>query len=92
MKKINLIVNGELIKSEPCTSVLQAALDAGIDIPHACYVPDADLPVEECKLCIVEIDGRIATACTEPVTEGMIIFTSTQEIERMRRRRLHFPG
>ena len=92
MKEINLIINEEQIKARPGMKVLEAALHSGIDIPHACYVPNIDPPVEECKLCVVEIEGSIMTACTTPVTEGMVVTTNTPELESLRRKRLHFPG
>ncbi len=92
MKEISLQINKEQVKAQTGMKVLEAALNAGIDIPHSCYVPNIEPAVEECKLCVVEIDGRIVTACTEPVEDGMVVVTSNTELENMRRRRLHFPG
>ena len=92
MNTVSLTIDGTRIQAPSGTKLLPAALNAGIDIPHACYVPDIDPPVEECRLCVVEIDGRIVTACTEPVSEGMVITTKTPELERLRRSRLQFPG
>ena len=92
MNDVRLTIDGIRIQAPSGTKLLSAALNAGIDIPHACYVPDIDPPVEECRLCVVEIDGRIVTACTEPVAEGMIVITSNPELDRLRRSRLQFPG
>ena len=92
MNTVSLIINGTRIQAPSGIKLLPAALNAGIDIPHACYVPNIDPPVEECQLCVVEIDGRIVTACTEPVADGMVVITSNPELDRLRRSRLQFPG
>jgi len=47
---------------------------------------DQNYEFEGCRLCIVEIEGRkgFYTACNTPVTEGMVIYTDTPEIQRLR--------
>jgi len=92
MREISLIINNKPVKANPGTRILEAAIDAGIDIPHSCYVPNVEPPVQACKLCVVEVSGRIVQACSELVIEGMEVTTSNPELERMRRQRLHFPG
>ena len=92
MNNVRLIIDGTRIQAPSGTKLLPAALNAGIDIPHACYVPNIDPPVEECRLCVVETNGRIVTACTEPVAEDMVVITNTPELESLRQKRLHFPG
>lgn len=85
-------IDGIEITVQSGTKLLAVALDAGINIPYACYVPDADPPVHQCKLCVVEANGNVVTACTEEVTDGMEVITNSPELERLRRKRLHFPG
>ena len=92
MTNVRLKIDGIQIQAPSGTKLLPAALNAGIKIPHACYVPNIDPPVEECRLCVVETNGHIVTACTEPVTEGMVVITKNPELDRLRRSRLHFPG
>ena len=92
MKKINLTIDGKQIQAESGMTILEAALNARLSIPNSCYVPNIEPPVHECNLCVVEIDGHIDTACTVPVSDGMVVTTSNQELETMRRRRIHFPG
>ncbi len=92
MNNVRLVIDGTRIQASSGTKLLPAALNAGIDIPHACYVPNIDPPVEECRLCVVETNGRIVTACTEPIAEGMVVTTRNPELERLRRSRLQFPG
>jgi bidirectional [NiFe] hydrogenase diaphorase subunit len=86
MDLIELIVDGRKIQAEPGTKILQAALDADIYIPNLCFIPEAQLAFGGCRLCYVKIEGGgVATACTQPVREGMIVHTHTPEVNRIRR-------
>ena len=83
---IKLIINGREIEAEGESTVLEAALKAGIYIPNLCYHPDV-APIGACRLCIVQIEGMkgIPTACTTQIKEGMIVRTDTPRIQEMRR-------
>jgi formate dehydrogenase major subunit/NADH-quinone oxidoreductase subunit G len=87
MDTVTLTIDGIKVKATQGTMVLAAALDAGIYIPHLCFLPEADPPIGACRLCFVEIEGRnsLVTACTEPIAEGMIIHTNTSKVNRLRR-------
>jgi formate dehydrogenase (NADP+) alpha subunit len=85
MKQIKFILNGNEIITNENTTILRAALDNGIYIPNLCFHPDLR-PVGACRLCLVEVENRgKVTACNTPASEGMIVNTDTQEIERIRR-------
>ncbi len=85
METITLSIDGRNIQTRPGKSVLDAALDAGIYIPHLCHHPDLP-PVGACGLCIVEIEGREnpAASCTTPAADGMKIATQSERLARMR--------
>ena len=51
-----LTIDGQQVAAAPGTTVLEAALAAGIYIPHLCHHPDLK-PVGVCRLCMVEIAG-----------------------------------
>lgn len=68
-------------------TILKVALENGIYIPHLCFHPDLK-PAGLCRLCIVEVDGRITLSCREKVKDGMIIKTRTPEIESARKMNL----
>lgn len=71
MGKISLLIDGTQVQAEEGMSVLDAALAAGIYIPHLCSHPD--LPATGgCKMCVVEIDGEPApvSSCVTEVREG----------------------
>ncbi|MBA7670524.1 NADPH-Fe(3+) oxidoreductase subunit alpha [subsurface metagenome] len=72
-------------------TVLEAARSADIYIPTLCHFPDLE-PYGGCRLCIVEIENMrgLPTACTTPVTEGMVVTTESPAVNETRRMALEF--
>ena len=83
---VNLSINGNTLAVPPGTTVLDAARRNNIHIPTLCDDPRLESH-GGCRLCLVQIKGmpRLVTACTTPVTEGMDVETSNEQIERQRR-------
>lgn len=85
---VTLTIDGETIEVEAGTTVLEAALGAGICIPNLCYIPDAR-PTGACRLCIVEVEqhGRrkMTASCTLDASNGMIIHAHSDDVLRARR-------
>lgn len=86
LETIKLTIDDKEVTAEKGKSVLEAALDAGIYIPHLCHHPDLE-PVSACRLCLVEIDGveGVPTSCSTPAEEGMVVKTKSELINNMRR-------
>ena len=83
--RITFRIDGLQITAEPGTTVLEAALQNGIYIPHLCYHPDVE-PVGVCRLCMVEIEGRgLTVSCRTPVEQGLVVRTESPDIEKTRR-------
>ena len=88
MKYVTLTIDGARVRVPEGTSVLEAALDHGICIPHLCHMRGvADIGV--CRLCLVEVldNGRskVTTSCTLEAKEGMDIRAHTEKILQARR-------
>ena len=80
---MKIIINGKETEAKEGQSVLQAALDAGIYIPHLCTHPD--LPViAECGVCVAEINGVIGKTCETPVREGLVVNTQSEDAVHQR--------
>ncbi|MCX7952148.1 MAG: 2Fe-2S iron-sulfur cluster-binding protein [Deltaproteobacteria bacterium] len=64
------------IKVPKGINLIEAAKQAGIEIPHYCYHPDLSI-VGNCRMCQVEIKGspKLVIACNTFVAEGMEVFT-----------------
>ncbi len=86
METVRISIDGRDVKAQPGKSVLEAALDAGIYIPHLCHHPDLP-PIGACRLCIVEIEGieGFPPSCMTPVSDGMTVRTKTAKIDQRRR-------
>ena len=65
---VNLIIDGKEIAVEEGTTILQAALKNGIDIPTLCFLKDIN-EVGDCRMCIVEVEGRKGFAKSLPEPE-----------------------
>ncbi|OCC14494.1 Formate dehydrogenase [Dissulfuribacter thermophilus] len=87
-KVINLLIDGREVTARQGMSVLEAARDAGIEIPHLCHLPGKDDSKRPCLLCLVEIDGEYVRACRTEATDGMVVVTKDPKILEQRRRNL----
>ena len=84
MEKVTLTIDDREVVTAEGTSILQAALQSDIYIPHLCYHPELK-PAGVCRLCIVESGGEELLSCRTPVREGMVVRTRTPEIDQARR-------
>lgn len=112
-KLVNLTIDGVQVTVPDGTLIVNAAKQAGIDIPVFCYHPKME-PVGMCRMCLVEIgrpvidratgevqrevDGspklsfgpKLETACTTPVSEGMVVLGTSENARRGRKDILEF--
>lgn len=65
-------------------TIMDAALAAGDYIPHLCHNPDY-APHGSCRVCLVDVGGRQVSACTAPAAEGMVVDSSSESIQSIRR-------
>ena len=77
-------IDGQRIAFTPGQSILQAALDAGVFIPHLCHHPELK-PHGSCKLCTIVINGRNGSACTVKALPGLEVESDTPAINDRRR-------
>lgn len=78
---VTLTIDDQEVKAPKGTTILQAAKQAGIDIPTLCFLKDIN-EVGDCRMCIVEVEGRrgFATSCIQTVEEGMVVHTHTPNV------------
>ncbi len=82
---ITLNIDGVEVKAAPGTTILRAALANDIYIPHLCDHKELT-SVGICRVCLVEIEGRRPTvSCMTPVEEGMVVTTSNEELDQIRK-------
>ena len=78
---VNLKIDDKKVCVPEGTTILDAAKQAGIDIPTLCFLKDIN-EVGDCRMCIVEVEGRrgFATSCIQTVEEGMVVHTHTPNV------------
>ena len=89
---IHLTIDDIPVAVPPGTLVWAAARQAGIEIPIYCYHPKMP-PLGACRMCFVEIEKLPKppqTACTTPVSEGMVVHTKTEKVIKARKGTLEF--
>jgi formate dehydrogenase major subunit len=79
---VKLIIDGNEVTVPAGTSIMRAAMDAGIQVPKLCATDSVDA-FGSCRLCLVEIAGRAGTpaSCTTPVAAGMVVSTQTDRLK-----------
>jgi len=72
------------VESRPGQTILQAATEAGIYIPHLCASKDLT-PHGSCRVCTVMVNGRPTPACIQPVVAGAVIENNAPQVNELRR-------
>jgi NADH-quinone oxidoreductase subunit G len=91
METVTLTIDGQQVTVEKGTTVLQAAIEAGISVPYYCFHPG--LKVDgSCRVCIVKIEKmpKLQTSCSMVCTEGMVVSTRDAETTAARAGVLEF--
>ena len=83
--QVELTIDGVKVTVPEGTSVMRAAVEAGIDIPKLC-ASDSLEPFGSCRICLVEIEGRkgFPASCTTPVEPGMEVSTQSGPVKGLR--------
>ena len=86
MSKISITINGVVYEVEQGKTILEAAQDAGINIPTLCYHKDLCV-AGNCRVCVVEVVGqkRLAASCATPCNDNMEILTNTLKVRNSRK-------
>lgn len=89
MNSIRFWINNREVSAKPGQTILEAAEQAGIIIPHLCYHPVVKAS-GSCRLCAVEIEGErgLPASCSTLPTDDMRVQTATPKVEEFRREML----
>ena len=86
MDMVKLTIDGKEIEVPKGSTILAAATAAGIEVPTLCYHEELDI-MAMCRVCVVEVVGARAlqAACSQPVTDGMVVLTNSPVVRQARR-------
>lgn len=89
MENVNIKINGMPLSVPKDSTILEAARQAGIEIPTLCYLKDINA-IGACRICVVEVKGArsLVASCVYPVNEGMEITTNSQKVQKSRKQTL----
>ncbi|MDP8242628.1 MAG: NADH-quinone oxidoreductase subunit NuoG [Candidatus Hinthialibacter antarcticus] len=88
---VTLTIDGREITVPKGTSLIEAARQADIFIPHYCYDPDLSV-VASCRLCLVEIEKvpKLQPSCNAPAQDGQVVFTQSEKVLDARKMQMEF--
>lgn len=91
METVKLTIDNKHVEVPKGTTILQAAQQAGVNIPSLCYMNLPHLAQEHkpgsCRVCVVEIPGRknLVPACCTECTDGMTVLSHSLRAINARR-------
>jgi NADH-quinone oxidoreductase subunit G len=87
MSLVNLTIDNMKVAVEQGTTILEAAKKAGIMIPTLCASAELGHTPGACRVCLVEVQGQrsLTASCVFPVSEGMVVRTTTEAVRSARK-------
>ena len=79
-KTVTLTIEGRQVTVPEGTSILEAAKQVGVLIPHYCYHPG--LPVAGvCRMCLVDVEKapKLAPSCATAAMEGQVVHVHSEK-------------
>ncbi len=76
-----ITIDGKECEVEGTKTIIQAALENGIQIPHFCWHPSLSV-AGNCRICLVEVEKfpKLAIACSTQVADGMVVKTQSPKV------------
>ena len=91
MNLISLVINNKPYEVRSNASILQACEEVGIHLPRFCYHEKLSV-AGNCRICLVEVEKspKPVVSCAMPVSKGMVIYTDTPLVKKVRESVLEF--
>src|SRR5215472_5869785 len=88
---IKVTINGKDFPVPKGARLIDVCRENAYDIPSFCYYADLALQAS-CRMCLVRIEKmpKLQTSCTITCTDGMIVTTQSEEIEKAQRGMMEF--
>jgi NADH-quinone oxidoreductase subunit G len=88
---VKLTIDGHAVEADKGTLLIEAARQAGIEIPSFCYYEGLTLQAA-CRMCLVEVEKtpKLQVGCTLPVADGMVVHTDSPTVAQARKGTLEF--
>ncbi len=85
MDTVTLTIDGREVTVAKGTTVLQAAIESGINVPYYCYHPGLGVD-GNCRVCLVKIEKmpKLQVSCSITAADGMVVHTQTPDVVKAR--------
>ncbi|NOY38819.1 MAG: molybdopterin-dependent oxidoreductase [Nitrospirae bacterium] len=83
-KLVKISINGAEYKVPAGMNLIDAAESVGVHIPNFCYLKGMR-GIGACRMCMVEIGGRMTTGCIMKTKDGMDVVTDNEKIRELRK-------
>ena len=84
-------INGQQFEAEQGSTIIEVADNAGIYIPRFCYHEKLSVAAN-CRMCLVEVEKapKPLPACATPVTDGMVVQTTSEIAKQAQKDTMEF--
>jgi NADH-quinone oxidoreductase subunit G len=88
---VKVTINGQDFQVAKGARLIDVCREKGFSIPSFCYYADLALQAS-CRMCLVRIEKmpKLQTSCTITCTDGMVVTTQSEEIEKAQRAMVEF--
>jgi NADH-quinone oxidoreductase subunit G len=88
---VKITLDGKTLEVENNRTIIEAAREHGIDIPHFCWHPRLSV-AGNCRICLVEVEKlpKLVIACATQVVDGMVVHTASQRVVNAREAVMEF--
>ena len=85
-EQIKVTINEQEVEVDKGSRLIDVCRENGHGIPSFCYYQDLEIQAS-CRMCLVRIDKmpKLQTSCTIICTDGMVVTTQSEEVEKAQR-------
>src|SRR5688500_20198003 len=85
-EQMKVTINEQEFAVDKGARLIDVCREKGFGIPSFCYYQDLEIQAS-CRLCLVRIDKmpKLQTSCTIICTDGMVVTTQSEEVEKVQR-------
>ena len=90
-QSVSFNINSSLFSAQLGVSLLEACLEARVEIPRFCYNQCLSI-AGNCRMCLVEVKNskKLVASCATPLISSFLVFTSSFRVKKARQAVLEF--
>lgn len=88
---ITITIDGKEIQTDPSKTIIEAAFENGIYVPHFCWHPGLSIS-GNCRMCLVEVEKmpKQVIACSTRCMDGMVVHVNSENAVEAREAVMEF--